>query len=88
MATIRYLDAQGSNLPLDLVGDSGMLPLSALMASLANPSFTDTDDESKPEKRENSADFGRRNEQRLFRRTSSLLGPYVRGMRLTNQHSE
>ena len=27
MATIRYLDAQGSTLPLDLVGDSGMLPL-------------------------------------------------------------
>ena len=44
MATIRYLDAQGSTLPLDLVGDSGMLPLSTLMASLANPSSIYSDD--------------------------------------------
>jgi hypothetical protein len=32
MATIRYLDAQGSTRPLDLVGDSGMLPLLTLDA--------------------------------------------------------
>jgi hypothetical protein len=44
MAAIRYLDAQGSTPPLDLVGDSGMLPLSTLMASLANPSSIDADD--------------------------------------------
>ena len=38
MATIRYLDALGATQLLDLVGESGMLPLDALSGSFPNTS--------------------------------------------------
>jgi len=40
VATIRYLDALGATQLLDLVGESGMLPLDALFVSYPDPSST------------------------------------------------
>jgi hypothetical protein len=44
MATVTYLDALGPTLSLDLVGDSGMLPLGGLYAYLESPSSIYSDD--------------------------------------------
>ena len=47
MATVQYLDALGPTSTLDLVGESGMLPLEALGGAYPNITSTYQDDGSR-----------------------------------------
>ena len=47
MATVQYFDALGPNASLDLVGESGMLPLEALGGAYPNITSTYQDDGSR-----------------------------------------
>jgi len=47
MATVQYFDALGPTQALDLVGESGMLPLAALGGAYPDPSSTFQDDGSR-----------------------------------------
>jgi hypothetical protein len=47
MATVQYFDALGPNASIDLVGESGMLPLEALAGAYPNITSTYQDDGSR-----------------------------------------